>query len=90
MDLSRRVSRLQNMILLLVCSFDHCRRFEKHGRASRYGETRGEIETRALDFRTMVTTFYLALSACASLYIQDRCQQVFEVAVMVLSLWPSP
>jgi len=70
----------KNMILLLPCCFDHSKRFQTHGHASRFGKTRGEIEIRALDFRTMVTTFCLALSACTGSYIQDRCLKVLEVA----------
>ena len=70
----------KNMILLLPCPFDHRPKFKKYGRASQFGETRGEIEIRALDFRTMVTTFCLALSASTGPYVQDRCLKILEIA----------
>jgi hypothetical protein len=69
-----------NMILLLPCSLDRTGLFENEENVDLFGKTAGEIEVRALNFRTETTTFCLALSRHADKGGQDRCSEILKFA----------
>lgn len=70
----------KHMILLIPCSLDRRGLFENAEKVDLFGKTSGEIEVSALNFRTEVTTFCLALSRHADKTGRDRCSHILKVA----------
>jgi hypothetical protein len=74
-----------NMILLLPCPLDL--RDSNETTVDSFGNTSGEIEFHALNFRTEVTSFCLALSQHADKVGQDRCWDILRFARRYTSLY---